>query len=196
MSSCSTRRAPRGGRRASYARSAAARPTVSQPAHTNSLGRCMVSPPIPPICVQHLCITQPLSLGAWWCSAWVHGGVDAALRSRGGTATHRAVCRGSDAGSATMFVRMLKLPEAERARFDVTTSRGGDSRSRPVSRGCQTADARLVGPIIYEYYAGSEGARLRGRWSAGVVRETGHGGQGADRDRSRARRGRKRCGAR
>ena len=57
----------------------------------------------------------------------------------------------------TMFVRMLKLPEEERARYDVSSMEVIVPRRRPVPGRGEAADDRLVGPVIHEYYAGTEG---------------------------------------
>lgn len=56
----------------------------------------------------------------------------------------------------TMFVRLLKLPEAERAKYDVSSMRMAVHAAAP----CPTEVKRRMldwwGPIIHEYYAGTE----------------------------------------
>lgn len=56
----------------------------------------------------------------------------------------------------TMFVRMLKLPEEVRTRYNVSTLKGAIRTARlPVD-----VKAKMIewwGPILIEYYAGSEG---------------------------------------
>ena len=46
----------------------------------------------------------------------------------------------------TMFVRMLKLPEAERTQFDLSSPASRHPRRRAVPRSGQAADDRVVGP--------------------------------------------------
>ena len=57
----------------------------------------------------------------------------------------------------TMFVRMLKLPEEVRRRYDISSLKGAIHAAAP----CPTdVKARMIdwwGPILIEYYAGSEG---------------------------------------
>ena len=57
----------------------------------------------------------------------------------------------------TMFVRMLKLPQAERARFDVSSLQAVIHAAAPCPVGVKQEMIQWWGPIIYEYYAGSEG---------------------------------------
>ncbi|MEV0948215.1 AMP-binding protein [Rhodococcus sp. NPDC049939] len=58
----------------------------------------------------------------------------------------------------TMFVRMLKLPKAVRAKFDLSSQRVAIHAAAP----CPPEVKRLMiewwGPVIYEYYASTEGA--------------------------------------
>ena len=60
----------------------------------------------------------------------------------------------------TMFVRMLKLDEDVRTRYDLSSLRAAIHAAAP----CPVADKhRMIdwwGPVIYEYYAGSEGNGL------------------------------------
>jgi long-chain acyl-CoA synthetase len=57
----------------------------------------------------------------------------------------------------TMFVRMLKLPEAERAAFDVSSLQVAIHAAAPCPIPVKEAMIEWWGPIINEYYAGSEG---------------------------------------
>lgn len=58
---------------------------------------------------------------------------------------------------ATMFVRMLKLPEAERATFDTASLRLVVHTAAPVSVEVKEQMIGWLGPILTEFYAGSEG---------------------------------------
>ena len=58
---------------------------------------------------------------------------------------------------ATMFVRMLKLPEAERAAFDTSSLRLVVHSAAPVSVEVKEQMIAWLGPILTEFYAGSEG---------------------------------------
>ena len=58
---------------------------------------------------------------------------------------------------ATMFVRMLKLPEAERAAFDTASLRLVVHTAAPVAVEVKEAMIAWLGPILTEFYAGSEG---------------------------------------
>ncbi len=58
----------------------------------------------------------------------------------------------------TMFVRMLRLDEAERARRDLSTHRVAVHGAAPCPVHVKQAMLDWWGPIIYEYYAGTEGA--------------------------------------
>ncbi len=57
----------------------------------------------------------------------------------------------------TMFVRMLKLPETERARHDLSSLRYAIHAAAPCPVAAKQAMIEWWGPILYEYYAGSEG---------------------------------------
>lgn len=56
----------------------------------------------------------------------------------------------------TMFVRMLKLPEEERARYDLSHHRVAIHAAAPCPRPVKHQMIDWWGPIIREYYAGSE----------------------------------------
>ncbi|HVW34404.1 MAG TPA: AMP-binding protein [Acidimicrobiia bacterium] len=56
----------------------------------------------------------------------------------------------------TMFSRMLKLPEADRTRFDLSSHQVAVHAAAPCPRPVKEAMFEWWGPIIYEYYGGSE----------------------------------------
>ncbi len=56
----------------------------------------------------------------------------------------------------TMFSRMLKLPEEERTRFDLSAHQVAIHAAAPCPRPVKEAMFEWWGPIIYEYYGGSE----------------------------------------
>jgi long-chain acyl-CoA synthetase len=57
----------------------------------------------------------------------------------------------------TMFVRMLKLPEAVRRRYDVSSLRCVIHAAAPCPVDVKQAMMEWFGPIIHEYYGGTEG---------------------------------------
>jgi acyl-CoA synthetase (AMP-forming)/AMP-acid ligase II len=57
----------------------------------------------------------------------------------------------------TMFVRMLKLPEDERRRFDVSSLRVAIHAAAPCPVAVKEQMIAWWGPVLYEYYAGTEG---------------------------------------
>ncbi len=56
-----------------------------------------------------------------------------------------------------MFVRMLKLPEAERRRYDVSSLRVAIHAAAPCPIPVKQQMIAWWGPVLYEYYAGTEG---------------------------------------
>lgn len=60
----------------------------------------------------------------------------------------------------TMFVRMLKLPEAERAGYDVSSMQYCVHAGAPCAAPVKQQMLDWWGPIIHEYYAGTEGNGL------------------------------------
>ena len=60
----------------------------------------------------------------------------------------------------THFVRMLKLSEIERARHDVSTLRTAIHAAAPCPIPVKEAMIAWWGPVLFEYYAGSEGNGL------------------------------------
>jgi acyl-CoA synthetase (AMP-forming)/AMP-acid ligase II len=57
----------------------------------------------------------------------------------------------------TMFVRMLKLPEAVRAKYDVSSLRVAVHAAAPCPVEVKEKMIAWWGPVLYEYYAGTEG---------------------------------------
>ena len=57
----------------------------------------------------------------------------------------------------TMFVRMLKLPEAARKRYDVSSMKAAIHAAAPCPIPVKEAMMSWWGPVIYEYYAATEG---------------------------------------
>jgi acyl-CoA synthetase (AMP-forming)/AMP-acid ligase II len=57
----------------------------------------------------------------------------------------------------TMFVRMLKLPREERERFDISSLEAVIHAAAPCPVEVKQQMLDWWGPVIYEYYAGSEG---------------------------------------
>ncbi len=57
----------------------------------------------------------------------------------------------------THFVRMLKLPEAVRAQYDVSTMKSAIHAAAPCPIPVKQAMIDWWGPVLLEYYAGSEG---------------------------------------
>jgi long-chain acyl-CoA synthetase len=57
----------------------------------------------------------------------------------------------------TMFVRMLKLPEDVRGRYDVSSLKGAIHAAAPCPVDVKAKMIDWWGPILIEYYAGSEG---------------------------------------
>ena len=57
----------------------------------------------------------------------------------------------------TMFVRMLKLPEEQRKQFDLSSLRYAIHAAAPCPVPVKQQMIEWWGPILYEYYAGTEG---------------------------------------
>jgi acyl-CoA synthetase (AMP-forming)/AMP-acid ligase II len=57
----------------------------------------------------------------------------------------------------THFVRMLKLPEAVRAKYDVSTLKCAIHAAAPIPVPVKRAMIEWWGPVLFEYYAGTEG---------------------------------------
>ena len=57
----------------------------------------------------------------------------------------------------TMFVRMLKLPEDVRASYDVSSLRSVVHAAAPCAPEVKRRMIEWWGPVIHEYYSGTEG---------------------------------------
>jgi len=57
----------------------------------------------------------------------------------------------------TMFIRMLKLPDAIRTKYDISSLKSAVHAAAPCPADVKKAMIAWWGPIILEYYAGSEG---------------------------------------
>src|SRR5690606_33611713 len=57
----------------------------------------------------------------------------------------------------TMFVRMLKLPEEVRARYDVSSLKVAIHAAAPCPVPVKEQMIEWWGPVLHEYYAGTEG---------------------------------------
>ena len=60
----------------------------------------------------------------------------------------------------THFIRMLRLPDAVKARYDLSSLKVVIHAAAPCAPDVKRAMIEWLGPIIYEYYAGSEGCGL------------------------------------
>jgi len=60
----------------------------------------------------------------------------------------------------TMFIRMLKLPEAERKQFELSTQKIAIHAAAPIPVQIKEQMIDWWGPILFEYYAGTEGNGL------------------------------------
>ncbi|WP_396932465.1 AMP-binding protein [Mycolicibacterium sp.] len=56
----------------------------------------------------------------------------------------------------TMFSRMLKLPESDRTRYDLSSLRLAVHAAAPCPAGVKAAMMEWWGPVLWEYYAGTE----------------------------------------
>lgn len=57
----------------------------------------------------------------------------------------------------TMFVRMLKLPEDVRLKYDVSSMKSAIHAAAPISIDVKNKMIQWWGPVLHEYYAGTEG---------------------------------------
>jgi long-chain acyl-CoA synthetase len=73
----------------------------------------------------------------------------------------------------TMFVRMLRLPAAERERYDLRTHRVAVHGAAPCAPAVKRAMLDWWGPVVHEYYGSSEGY---GRTSIGPAEWLAHPG--------------------
>lgn len=76
-----------------------------------------------------------------------------------------------------MFVRLLKLPEAARKAHDLSSLRHVIHAAAPCPVPVKHAMIEWLGPILYEYYGGSEGNGSTGITSAEWLQKPGSVGQ-------------------
>ena len=79
-----------------------------------------------------------------------------ALRPGAMPRAHRAAPSHPRQFVPTMFVRMLRLPEAERGRYDISSLRSVVHAAAPCPVAVKRQMIEWWGPIINEYYAGTE----------------------------------------
>ena len=77
----------------------------------------------------------------------------------------------------TMFVRLLKLPEAERKAYDLSSLRHVIHAAAPCPVPVKHAMIEWLGPILYEYYGGSEGNGSTGITSEEWLKKPGSVGR-------------------
>ena len=77
----------------------------------------------------------------------------------------------------TMFVRMLKLPDEVRARYDVSSLRSVVHAAAPCAPEVKRRMIEWWGPIIHEYYSGTEGMGMTWITSAESLTHPGSVGQ-------------------
>ena len=77
----------------------------------------------------------------------------------------------------TMFVRLLKLPEATRQRHDLSSLRHVIHAAAPCPVPVKRAMIEWMGPILFEYYGGSEGNGSTGITSAEWLQKPGSVGK-------------------
>jgi len=56
-----------------------------------------------------------------------------------------------------MFVRMLKMPEADRLKYDVSSMKSAIHAAAPIPIDIKRRMIEWWGPVLHEYYAGTEG---------------------------------------
>ncbi len=69
----------------------------------------------------------------------------------------------------TMFVRFMKLPEEVRQKYDVSSMKVAIHAAAPCPVEVKQAMMDWWGPVIYEYYAGTEGSGFVAAKSARVA---------------------------
>jgi len=57
----------------------------------------------------------------------------------------------------TMFVRMLKMPDADRLKYDVSSMKSAIHAAAPIPIDVKRRMIEWWGPVLHEYYAGTEG---------------------------------------
>ena len=76
-----------------------------------------------------------------------------------------------------MFVRMLKLPDAVRLKYDVSSMKSAIHAAAPCPIDVKRKMIEWWGPVLHEYYAGTEGNGLCYVSSADWLDASGHGRQ-------------------
>ena len=79
----------------------------------------------------------------------------------------------------TMYVRLLKLPEAVRAKYDTSSLRFIASTGSPCPADVKRAMIAWLGPVVYETYAASETGLLTLMTSEDALRKPGSAGRPA-----------------
>ncbi|MFS3129291.1 AMP-binding protein [Nocardioides sp. Bht2] len=77
----------------------------------------------------------------------------------------------------TQLTRMLALPEEVRARYDLTSLRLVMHSAAPISIAVKRAAIEWLGPVLYEFYGGSEGGGATGINSADWLAHPGSVGR-------------------
>ena len=77
----------------------------------------------------------------------------------------------------TMFIRMLKLPEEERSKYDLSSMKIAIHAAAPIPVPVKEQMIRWWGPILFEYYAGTEGNGLTAITSQDWLRHKGSVGR-------------------
>jgi long-chain acyl-CoA synthetase len=77
----------------------------------------------------------------------------------------------------TMFIRMLKLPDAKRTRYDLSSHRIAIHAAAPCPASVKQAMIEWWGPIVHEYYSGTEGVGVTMINSADALRKPGSVGK-------------------
>lgn len=80
----------------------------------------------------------------------------------------------------TMFIRLLRLDAATRERYDLSSQRMAIHAAAPCPVATKRAMIDWWGPIVYEYYAGSEGVGSTHITAAEWLRKPGSVGRSAD----------------
>jgi long-chain acyl-CoA synthetase len=109
------------------------------------------------LCPAPLYHTAPLG---WSMAAQANGGTVVALESYDAERALQAIARERVTHAQfvpTHFIRMLKLPEAVRTAYDVSSLQMAVHAAAPCPVDVKQAMIDWWGPIVLEYYAGSEG---------------------------------------
>ena len=80
----------------------------------------------------------------------------------------------------TMFVRLLALPPAIRARYDLSSMEWVVHAGAPCPREVKAAMIAWLGPVVHEFYGGTESGCVTSCDSADALRRPGTVGRGVD----------------